>query len=162
MNVTATAGVMPQGDAQIMSRTGRLPPYHQSMAGALLVAREAVMAPLRPLLRDAGVTEQQWRILRVLVDLGPTDCIGIAHATTLLPPSVTRIVKELAERDLVVRSADAKDARRILVTISDRGKALIRSTSRYTWAVLDQYRTHFGDARYEALQQELRAFAAVL
>jgi len=145
-----------------MSRTGRLPPYHQSMAGALLAAREAVMAPLRPLLRDAGVTEQQWRILRVLADLGPTDCIGIANATMLLPPSVTRIVKELAERGLVVRSTDEKDARRILVTISDHGQALIRSTSRHTWAILDQYRTYFGDARYEALQRELRALAAVI
>jgi len=33
------------------------------MAGALLAVREAVMALLCPMLREPGVTEQQWRIL---------------------------------------------------------------------------------------------------
>ena len=145
-----------------MAQTRRLPPYHRSMAGTLLAAREAVMAPLRPVLREAGVTEQQWRILRVLADLGPTDCIGIANAALLLPPSVTRIVKELTERGLVVRGADIKDARRIRIAISAQGEALMQSTSRHTLAVLGQYRMHFGDERFEALQNELRAFTTAI
>ena len=32
--------------------------YSESLAGTLLAAREAVMAPIRPILRDANVTEQ--------------------------------------------------------------------------------------------------------
>lgn len=49
-----------------MSDTTDLPPYPRSLAGTLLAAREAVMAPIRPLLREAGVT----RIVRELVDRG--------------------------------------------------------------------------------------------
>ncbi len=44
--------------------------FSSSLPMALLRAREAVMRRFRPGLRDHGVTEQQWRVLRALAGLG--------------------------------------------------------------------------------------------
>ena len=49
------------------TRGGSLP-CHQlvHLPIALMRAREQVMAPIRNMLADSGITEQQWRVLRVL------------------------------------------------------------------------------------------------
>ena len=46
-----------------------LQPYSQAMTLALLRALEALMSRMRPILRAHGVTEQQWRVRRILSDL---------------------------------------------------------------------------------------------
>jgi homoprotocatechuate degradation regulator HpaR len=139
----------------------KLPAYRQSLAGALLTAREAVMAPLRPHLRDAGVTEQQWRVLRVL-DEGDADPTALAEAALLFAPSVTRILKDLVDRDLIVRHADPEDGRRSILSLTPAGRALIRKTSRRTVHVLESYAEHFGAERLAKLQSELLAFARAI
>lgn len=140
----------------------KLPPYQQSLAGTLLAAREAVMAPIRPMLRGANVTEQQWRVLRVLDHAGPTDPTGLAEAALLFAPSVARILKELVERGLILREPHARDRRRAVLTLSPSGQALIRETSRRTLAMLDSYAACFGPDRLDRLIDELRAFTATI
>jgi homoprotocatechuate degradation regulator HpaR len=135
--------------------TERRLPYRQSLAGTLLAAREAVMAPIRPLLREAGLTEQQWRVLRVLVDEGDSDPSGLSQAGLLYPPSVTRILKELDDRGLLARRPDPNDGRRSLIAVTPKGRKLVEATSRKTSAPLNEYATRFGAARLKALQQEL-------
>lgn len=135
-----------------------LPPYRQSLAGTLLAAREAVMAPIRPMLREAGVTEQQWRVLRVLNDLGALDPTSLAEAALLHAPSVTRILKDLADRGLIARESDPRDRRRSIVSLTESGAALLRDTAQHTAATLVTYRSTFGGARFEQLLAELRAF----
>ena len=39
---------------------------HRNLPRLLLQAREAVMAHTRPSLREHGLSDQQWRVLRVL------------------------------------------------------------------------------------------------
>ncbi|WP_016745321.1 homoprotocatechuate degradation operon regulator HpaR [Rhizorhabdus wittichii] len=135
----------------------KLQPYRQSLAGTLLAAREAVMAPLRPMLRDAGVTEQQWRVLRVIRDSQPIDATALADAALLFGPSVTRILKELLDRRLIVRETDPRDRRRSIVTLTPAGRALIEHTASQTVQVLDRYAERFGPERLDALKNELRA-----
>lgn len=136
-----------------------LPPYRASLAGTLLAAREAVMAPIRPILREAGVTEQQWRLLRVLADEGACDASRLSEIAMLHAPSVTRILKELGDRKLIARDPDPADGRRSVVTISARGRALVRRVARKTRVVLDAYAGAFGHKRLAALQSELVALA---
>ena len=133
----------------------RRPPYRQSLAGVLLAARESVMAPIRPHLREAGLTEQQWRVLRVLVDEGQTDPSGLSVAGLLYPPSVTRILKELGDRGLLKRTQDAKDGRRWIVAVTPEGQKLVETTSHRTAALLEEYAVRFGHERLAKLQSEL-------
>lgn len=139
-----------------------LPPYHQSLAGSLLAAREAVMAPIRPVLRNAGVTEQQWRVLRVLADEKEIDLSRLAGRALLHGPSVTRILRELVDRKLVVRNADPADGRRSVIGLSKAGHALLRSTIPHSARLLAAYRETFGAERLAALVAELQALSQAI
>jgi len=139
-----------------------LAPYPLSLAGTLLAAREAVMAPIRPCLRAAGVTDQQWRVLRVLAAGRLLDAGQIAKLALLYPPTVTRILRELAQRGLLRRSTDPDDRRRTLVGVTDAGMVLIEQTARQTQTLLRRYETAFGTERLTKLIAELADLSKAL
>ena len=143
-------------------KTTTLHPYPESLAGILLAAREAVMAPIRPELRAANVTEQQWRVLRVLTDCKSIDARGIAAAALLYAPSVTRILKELSERNLIQRQTDANDGRRSIIAITKEGRDLVQATAAHTLELLDRYAHAFGRERLDSLKTEIAAFTATI
>ncbi len=142
--------------------TRRMLPYRISLAGSLLAAREAVMAPIRPMLRAAGVTEAQWRVLRVLADEDSVDPSRLAEAAILYQPSVTRILKELVERDLVERRSDPADGRRAIILLKPEGRALVERTAAHTLTVIDTISARFGPERVAKLRKELAAFSAAI
>jgi len=104
-----------------------LPSTRRSIPIALIRAREKVMTPIREMLADSGITEQQWRILRVLEEYGAQDASTLADRACLLLPSQTRIVQTLLEKGLVTRQADEKDRRRQTVAITSEGRAIIEN-----------------------------------
>jgi homoprotocatechuate degradation regulator HpaR len=140
----------------------KLPPFRQSLGAVLLGAKESVIAPLRPILRHHNITEPQWRVMRVLNDRAATDATGIAEVGLLRAPSVTRILKELEERKLIVREPDASDGRRMIVALSPAGRDMVRSTSRTMVRILREYSDRFGAERLEFLANELRALSAAI
>ena len=67
-----------------------------SLPLALLRTREAVMARFRPHVARHGVTEQQWRVIRVLAAADEALEAGtIAERACIMPPSLSRILKTL-------------------------------------------------------------------
>ncbi len=120
------------------------------------------MSPIRPFLRSAGVTEAQWRVLRVLSDEGQIDASRLADAALLYPPSVTRILRELERRTLIERHSDAKDGRRSLLALSAEGAELVKRTADHTLAVLDLFDDRFGAERLARLRRELADFAVAI
>ena len=139
-----------------------LPAYSQSIAGSLLAAREAVMAPIRPHLRSAGVTEQQWRVLRVLSDNGTMDAGTIAQKALLYAPSVTRILKELLQRGLIAKTANVADGRKLSISISDMGQNLVQQTAAHTTRLLNEYEAVFGADRLAHFVKEAQLLAEAL
>ena len=113
------------------------------------------MSPIRPILRDAGVTEPQWRVLRALIDDGTTDISKLAANSLLRPPSATRILRELETRGLIQRIVDPFDGRRSIISISPTGRKLVDSTTKATLETLDRYAAAFGRERLTALRSEL-------
>lgn len=89
-------------------------------------AREKVMGPIRDMLQKSGLTEQQWRILRVLEEHGPLDATKLSEQACLLLPSQTRIVQTLVEKGFVTRRTDPSDRRRQTVEITENGQQVIR------------------------------------
>ena len=77
----------------------------QSVPMALIRAREKVMGPIRKMLAESGLTEQQWRILRVLEEFGKTEPTRLAEQTCLLLPSLSRILQTLVDKGYVTRVA---------------------------------------------------------
>lgn len=136
---------------EIMTKDTRIPSTSQSLPIALLRAREKVMGPIRHMLADAGVTEQQWRVVRVLVEEGPLDPTSIAERAVLLLPSLTRILQKLEEKGLVTRAQDDVDRRRQVITVTQAGHDLIASNMPASLAYAKQFRDQLGDAKYTRL-----------
>ena len=67
----------------------------------LLQARESAMALFRPMLRTFGLTDQQWRVIRVLASHNNIEAFELSQQSMILPPSLTRILKNLEEEGLV-------------------------------------------------------------
>lgn len=145
-----------------MSAIRKLPPFEQSLAAVMLGAKEAVIAPMRPKLREFNITEPQWRVLRVINDRGATDATGLAEIGLLHAPSVTRILKELEERKLILRERDANDRRRSQVALTADGREVVKIISRHLLRIMREYSERFGAERLEKLVDELRALSAAI
>jgi homoprotocatechuate degradation regulator HpaR len=133
----------------------------RSLPIALLRARERVMGPIRGMLSDVGITEQQWRVLRVLQEAGPQDPTTIAESACLLLPSLTRILQKLEEKNLITRTADKVDRRKQVVSIAPAGSALIAENLGRSIALLDGLRTRMGAEDYDRLLDLLNALNEV-
>ena len=83
------------------------------------------MVPIREMLQQSGISEQQWRILRVVDEAGEIEQTAIAQAACLQLPSLTRILRSMETEGLVSRQTDAADRRRTLVSITSVGRAVI-------------------------------------
>lgn len=102
-----------------------LPPVAQSLPVRMIRAREVLMTRIRPVLRAHGVTEQQWRVLATVRDLRETEITVLAERVFLLPPSLSRILRDLEARGLMLRRSSVQDQRRALVSVTPAGEALI-------------------------------------
>jgi len=106
-------------------RNTNLPAINRSLPIALTRAREKVMLPIRQMLHASGITEQQWRILRVLYEQGPQDSSSLAEQACLLMPSLTRIVQSMVKNELVTQVPREDDRRRQCVEITAKGRTII-------------------------------------
>ncbi|MDR9485654.1 MULTISPECIES: homoprotocatechuate degradation operon regulator HpaR [Sediminimonas] len=127
------------------------PETDRSLPIALLRARERVMGPIRNMLADVGVTEQQWRVLRVLDECGTLDPTDIADRSCLLLPSLTRIMQTLVTKGLITRAPHPSDRRKQLITITEAGRALIRDNLEESRRLNRWMRDNFGSERLDLL-----------
>src|SRR5476651_2315237 len=97
----------------------------RSLPIALLQAREAVMSYFRPLHRKGGITEQQWRVIRVLFLDGEMDATELARHSYLLAPSLSRILKDLEAAGHVRRRPGDDDSRQSLLSLSPKGSTMV-------------------------------------
>lgn len=109
------------------------------------------MGPIRAMLADVGITEQQWRVLRVLQENGPLEPTRISEQACLLLPSLTRILQKLDEKGLVRRKQDKADKRKQIIQISAKGHRLIAANLDRSVVLMEQVRQQMGPDRYDAL-----------
>jgi homoprotocatechuate degradation regulator HpaR len=101
--------------------------FSESLPMLLLKARETAMARFRPVLHAHGITEQQWRVLRALDDLGELTAAGLAGECSILAPSMTRILRKLSDENLVAVKRSDSDQRELKVSIAPKGKRLVET-----------------------------------
>jgi len=111
---------------------------HRNLPRLLLQAREAVMGHTRPSLRKHQLSDQQWRVLRVLGEHGAVETGRVAREAFLLGPSLTGVLARMERDGLVLRSRDPADQRRSVVEATAQGRKLVKKLStsieaHYTW-----------------------------
>lgn len=131
--------------------TSKLPSTTRSLPMALIRAREGVMAPIRDMLAETGITEQQWRVLRVLSEYGMLDTSTLANKASLLFPSLTRIATSMRNKGLITQTRDKLDRRRQLVAITPDGQKIIDDHAVQSAEIVVSMRQTLGDENYEQL-----------
>lgn len=130
--------------------------FSRSLPMSLLRAREAVMRHFRASLRDHGLTEQQWRILRALASVETIEVTELARVAFLLGPSLSRILRDLEARHLIERRVAKADQRRGVVSISAKGLRLIETVAPTSEAIYAAITRRYGARKLRELQEMLR------
>ncbi|WKB52457.1 homoprotocatechuate degradation operon regulator HpaR [Eleftheria terrae] len=116
---------------------------HRNLPHALLRAREAVMRYFRPNLKLAGVTEQQWRVIRTLSQHGEMEIGRIAEACSIPGPSLTGVLERMERDDWIKRFRISTDQRKVVVELTPKSRRLVdKMASRV-------------DARYQEIESQL-------
>jgi homoprotocatechuate degradation regulator HpaR len=136
--------------------------FSRSLPMALLRAREAVMRQFRPSLRQHGLTEQQWRILRALAAVEESEITELARTAFLLGPSLSRILRDLEARRLIERRTAANDQRRGMVSISEKGLQLMEAVAPSSEVIYAAITKRYGARKLLELQDMLGALEASL
>jgi homoprotocatechuate degradation regulator HpaR len=122
--------------------TSTTPFVHRNLPRLLLQAREAVMAHTRPNLRQHGLSDQQWRVLRVLGehahDPAGIETGRVAREAYLLGPSLTGVLSRMERDGLISRGRCPEDARRTVVRATALGLDKVQALSQtieahYSW-----------------------------
>ncbi len=100
---------------------------HRNLPLLFLQARESVFARFRPILNTVGLTEQQWRVVRALLDHGPLEPRQIGDICRLSSPSLAGILARMDDLGLVLRERLENDQRRVRVSVTPKGKTLAAS-----------------------------------
>lgn len=116
----------------------------RSLPIALLRAREVVMEPVREMLARSNISEQKWRVLRVVAEGGPLEQKLIAERACLLLPSLTRMINAMEADQLLVRTPDDQDRRKSIVSITEKGQAIIQEHAVESNALFTRLEDAFG------------------
>lgn len=102
---------------------------HRNLPRLLLQARESVMAHTRPSLREHALSDQQWRVLRVLGEHGAVETGRVAREAFILGPSLTGVLSRMERDGLIQRSRDPDDHRSTVVEATPQGRKLVKRLS---------------------------------
>lgn len=102
----------------------------------------------------------RFRLLEALLATSPMSVSDVASAVGVDQPRASRLVNDAAERGLVARSVDARDARRSVIELTEAGRALLESARTSRRTAVTEALADFTPAETETLAALLGRFAA--
>lgn len=101
-----------------------------------LVEQEAALAIMRTsdllenrfarLLREHGLTSSQYNVLRILRGEGrPLPCLEVAERMIQVAPAITRVVDQLLELDLIIKTQSEEDRRVFTIELKPAATQLL-------------------------------------
>jgi DNA-binding MarR family transcriptional regulator len=81
-----------------------------------------------PIFQEAGLTESQFGILEVLYHKGSLPICEIIRKTLSSGGNMTVVIDNLEKAQLVERAPDPNDRRSFIISLSKKGKTLIKKT----------------------------------
>lgn len=130
-------------------------PFARSLPMLLLRAREALMLRFRPHLQAHGLTEQQWRILRVLAEAEALEIGEIGVRCNILPASLSLMLPKLELAGIVDRRANPADQRRVIVSLTAKGRRLFAEMGRESERIYAEITRDVGPERLRELYRLL-------
>ncbi|NGO06540.1 MarR family transcriptional regulator [Streptomyces sp. HC44] len=134
------------------------PRRSQDLTHLLTRAERLAARRLQEVLEEHGCSLDAWRVLSLLSDGEGHPMTAVAEAAFLPPPTLTKLVDQLVDQNLVYRRVDPLDRRRILAHLTPRGETYWRRVDR---AVHDRWPA-LSDGDDELLGALLRRLVATL
>ena len=135
--------------------TAAPPIRHRNLPLLLLHAREAVLSRFRPILNAHGLTEQQWRIIRALIDAGPREPREIVTLCGISSPSLAGMLVRMEDLGLIRKVPVDGDQRRVTVLLTAKSRRLAQTMAPQIEAVYGEIEAALGkdftDSAYRAL-----------
>lgn len=138
-----------------------MPTSRSSLTLTLLQAREAAMRFFRPQLNLHELTEQQWRVIRILRQQGELENYKLARLACILKPSMSGVLARLERDGVVVRRKMAEDQRRVLVSLTEQGEQCFASMSLEMEQNYQRIQEQMGEEKLGTLLELLRELRGV-
>ncbi|AVD91047.1 MULTISPECIES: homoprotocatechuate degradation operon regulator HpaR [Pseudomonas] len=126
-----------------------------SLTLTLLQAREATMAFFRPALNAHELTEQQWRVIRILRQQGELESHQLAELACILKPSMSGVLKRLERDGIVARRKSSEDQRRVFINLTVKGQQVFLAMSEEMGRNYDKILSQFGEEKLQQLTRLL-------
>jgi len=103
--------------------------FSQSIPMMMYAALDTVMPRFRLIFKEFGLTEQQWRVLRVLWEHERYGFGDLSEITLISAPSLVGVVDRMIAMGLVEKHRSEQDRRAVFVALTEAGKALEQRVS---------------------------------
>lgn len=122
----------------------------------------AVRALMDEVLRPAGVTTLQYTALTVLARREGVTSAELARNSFVTAQTMTDMVAALERRELIVRAQDPAHGRRLLISLSDKGRAFLEEHAADIAAIEEQMVSRLSKGERTALHDMLNRCRAAL
>jgi len=130
--------------------------FEKSLPRQVASLRAIIVRRFRTLvetMEEHGLTEQQWRTINALSEVGEIDVMEVGRRCVILPGSMSRIIAKLVDDGFVDRRLDKKDARRSFVSLSTEGRSFYLRMRKHSEAVHRGILADLGAERLNRFQE---------
>jgi DNA-binding MarR family transcriptional regulator len=110
---------------KVKSNTGKLqhvPLEERVIYRFFLIAKRFDQALVAMHSKKLGISVNNCKIMRVIAFFGPLSATELGARTSLDPDKITRAVDTLVDRSYVIRKSDEADRRKVVLTLSAKGR----------------------------------------
>ena len=134
--------------------------FDQSLPMILHRTLDAVMPDYRELFARYNLTEQQWRVLRVLWSSNKVTSVELSNRTLIPAPSLVGVLDRLEKKGLVTRVRSEEDRRAVFVVATAQGQALEEEVSPQVAEIDRQLRASVTAEEWRMMEQVLEKISA--
>ena len=134
--------------------------FDQSLPMILHRTLDAVMPDYRELFARYNLTEQQWRVLRVLWSSKKVTSVELSNRTLIPAPSLVGVLDRLEKKGLVTRVRSEEDRRAVFVVATAQGQALEEEVSPQVAEIDRQLRASVTAEEWRMMEQVLEKISA--
>ena len=136
-----------------------VPAFSTSLPMQPYKALDAIMPEYRNLFYKYDLTEQQWRILRVLWTENNITVAQLSKITLLPAPSLVGILDRLVKKNLLIRNRSDKDRRQVQISLTTKGQELQQLVAPSVLAIHSRLKARVSNEEWQSLERLLKKFS---
>jgi homoprotocatechuate degradation regulator HpaR len=129
--------------------------FDRSLPMVLMRTLDEVMPHFRAIYSAYELTDQQWRVLRVLWQEGVSNLNTLSERTLISSPSMVGVIDRLESRNIVTRTRDPSSRRSVQIQVTEKGKALYKEILPKVERLYERMMQGISDEQWQQVQETL-------